>query len=373
MNSKLMLILMLVVISMVVFGIEMNWLGRSEENNTVDIENEKQLEHLRIIQVEANRVIRGDENTQELINGKEYLKVLEIIHNESYVEDFYRIGFQYKKLEECKGYKMVGGEIYKFSIDLSNKTVLSVEEAENQTPYVKEIKDEEFMDGAYTCAHSSALMRGFTGAHHPESQRWAYGFRVEGIEEVRLKPDSYQKAQGWGCFKHYVTIEEIHNKENFYFDEHDFNPESKKAWCNNDNPPYIESVCDREMLTCDVSYPMERSKPRNWPSDAGFSYNDWYVWVKPNQTIMFDVAVKFQSIENARDTYEKDHDWRIIFTSPPSPYEISDADMKKYDIGAIVVPGTKTCNYHAHNPIIIIKKDGWEDTIGGENENNTRV
>ena len=97
--------------------------------------------------MDADRVFMEDEKVRDLINGKEYLKTLEIIHNESYVEDFYWIGFQYKRLEECRGYRMVGGKIYKFGIDLSNKTVLSVEEAENQNPEMREIRDEGFLDG----------------------------------------------------------------------------------------------------------------------------------------------------------------------------------------------------------------------------------
>ena len=365
----------MVAISMVIFGIGVNRLDYSHETNMPDIEGiEKQVEYLRNIQMEANGVFMENENAQKLINGKEYLKVLEMIHNESYVEEFYRVGFQYKKLEECKGYKMVGGEFYKFSIDLSNKTVLSVEEVENQTPYVKEIEEDGFMDGAYTHVHSLTSMRSYTGVCLPGTQMWLYGFKIESAGDVRLKHDLYPKAQGGGCFMHCIKIEEIYNKENFWFNELENYPESKKAWCSGDKPPRIESegMIDRELLTCDVSYPRESSKPRNWPSDAGFSYY-WDVRVKPNQTVMFDVAVKFRSIENARDTYEKDHDWRIIFTSPPAPYEISGADMKKYDIGAIVVPGTKTCNYHAHNPIVIIKKDVWENAIRSEDVNNTRT
>jgi len=149
MNSKrvLMLILIGLAISAVIFGIG-NKLDYSQENNSTDIESiEKQLDHLRNIQMDADRVFMGDEKVRDLINGKEYLKTLEIIHNESYVEDFYRIGFQYKRLEDCKGYKMVGGKIYKFGIDLSNKMVLSVEEAENQNPEMREIRDEGFLDG----------------------------------------------------------------------------------------------------------------------------------------------------------------------------------------------------------------------------------
>ena len=179
MNSKrvLMLILIGLAISAVIFGIGINGLDHSEENNSTDIESiEKQLDHLRNIQMDADRVFMEDEKVRDLINGKEYLKTLEIIHNGSYVEDFYRIGFQYKKLEECRGYRMVGGKIYKFGIDLSNKTVLSVEEADNQNPEMMEIKDDRFMDGTYTCVHSLALMRSSTAPHIPELQRWLYCF-----------------------------------------------------------------------------------------------------------------------------------------------------------------------------------------------------
>jgi len=359
MNSKrvLMLILIGLAISAVIFGIGINKLDYSQENNSTDIESiEKQLDHLRNIQMDVDRVFMEDEKVRDLINGKEYLKTLEIIHNESYVEDFYWIGFQYKKSERCRGYRMVGGKIYKFSIDLSNKTVLSVEEAENKTPNVKEIKDEEFMDGAYTCIHSLALMRSSTAPHIPELQRWLYCFRVEGVGEVRLKPDTPSGAQGWGCLHHYLKLIEKYNKENFYLSFDSGNPE-RKAWCNGDKLPRIESRFDRESITCEVIYPREGSvweiiKPRNWPSNANFSYI-WYVWVKPNQTIMFDVAVKLESIENARNTYETTHDWRVIFTSPPSPEGMSLAEMKEYGIEV-----GYSCSYQAHNPIIVVKKEG---------------
>ena len=363
MNSKrvLMLILIGLAISAVIFGIGINGLDHSEKNNSTDIESiEKQLDHLRNIQMDADRVFMEDEKVRDLINGKEYLKTLEIIHNESYVEDFYWVGFQYKRLEDCKGYKMVGGKIYKFGIDLSNKTVLSVEEAENQNPEMRVIRDEEFLDGAYIIVHSLALMRSYIGSFQPVWQKWLYCFRVEGIGDVRLEPELSTNAQGWGCFKHQVTIEEIYNKEKFYFNEFENNPESKKAWCNVDKLPRIESESrlDRESITYEVSYPREKSvwgiiNSGNWPSDANFSYY-WDVWVKPNQTIMFDVAVKLESIENARNTYENAHNWRVIFTSPPSPEGMSLAEMKEYGIECAPY-GT-----YAHNPIIIVKKKGWD-------------
>ena len=74
MNSKLMLIL--IAISTIIFaGIGTNGWWHSEENNTVDIESiEKQLDHLRNIQMDADRVFMEDEKVRDLINGKRISK-----------------------------------------------------------------------------------------------------------------------------------------------------------------------------------------------------------------------------------------------------------------------------------------------------------
>lgn len=132
-------------------------------------------------------------------------------------------------------------------------------------------------------------------------------------------------------------------------------PESKKAWCNGDKAPYIESELDNELIRCEVLYPREGNvweilKPRNWPSSAGF-YHYYRVEVEPNQTIVFDVDVKLESIENARNTYETSHNWRVIISSPPSPRGLSDAEMKKYGIECTWY-GTYT-----HGPVTIVKKE----------------
>lgn len=222
---------------------------------------------------------------------------------------------------------------------------------ENETPDIFEIKDEEIMEGAYTTIHSSVVMTCSEALYLELSRRWLYSFRIEGFGNVRLKSNL---STGCGSLKHYWTIEEVYNKEKFFFNELESDPETKKAWCNGDKLPEIKSKSEGEVIRGSVTYPREGSggdiiRPRNLPSDAGFSYR-WDVRANANQTVMFDVAVVFQSIENGNT--EITHDWRVILTTPPSPYELSGSEMKKYGIEM------KYNCYYAHNPIIIVKEGG---------------
>ncbi|HIH69236.1 hypothetical protein [Methermicoccus shengliensis] len=346
MNSKfLTLILAIFFVSVVVCFVEEKELGHPQEN-TVEIESpENQLKHLKNIQMEADMVIVGDEKVRELVNGKEHLKMLEIIYNDSYVEDFYRVGFQYTEVEGCEGYKILGGKIYKFSVDLSNKTVLSVEEVENQT---LKIRDERFGEGA--TVHSLVSMNTPSGTWHSLSNLWMYDFSIEGKGDIRAESGSSIKQE---CLKHSIVVREVYNKDNFGFMIF-LGPESRKVWCNAEQPRF-ECRNGRESIECEIVYQekrvWDRVKPSNLPSRVGFSY-PWLVYVKPNQTIAFDLTVKLYGVENG-NTHEVTHDWRVILTSPPSPSQMSSAEMKEYGIEK-----TYNCNYYAHNPIIIVKKGG---------------
>lgn len=205
MNNKLVLIVILVglTISMVIIGIGMNRLSHLEEANTEDIASlEEELQHVQKIQMKAENIIMEDERTRDLIEGKEYLRTLEIIHNESYLDEFYWIGFQYtdpyKRFEECEGYRMKGGKIYRFSVDLSNNTLFSIEEVENQTSGMREIRDERVLDGAYTSIHSLASMRGYKALW---MSGWMYSWNISAEGGVRLQPDAPPSARGWGMYQ----------------------------------------------------------------------------------------------------------------------------------------------------------------------------
>jgi len=383
MNSKRLLILILIglTVVMITIVIVINRCEDSEENYIEDDASiEKQLEHLQNIQIKADSIVMNDDKVQELIEGKNHLKTLEVIHNKSYVEEYYWIGFEYKNLSVYKGFMMTGGKIYRFNIDLDNETVLLVEEVKNQRHLIKQTTDEVYSNGEYTSIHSLSSL-GTGNVWNPSREWWEHDYGVNGTGKVTLLPDSPSKVKGWGCFKHYVTIKEIYNKENFYFYEDINDPDSKKVWCSGEKLPHIKSEYNKEELayTCVASYPPKNSvwniiNPGTWPSDAGFSY-EWGVVMNQNQTIVFDVNLNFENIEKGRNIDETNHYWRVIITSPPDPQKLSVEQMKEYGISGYEAThyisyddnaySEMTCSYFHNSGMILVKED-FINAIAGE-------
>ena len=244
------------------------------------------------------------------------------------------------------------------------------EEVKNQGPGIKEITDKNFSTDEYTSVYSLVSLR--TGnVWSPLENIWYHSFGVNGTGEVRLVSVLPSKAKEWGCFKHYVTIKEIYNKEIFHFLEDINNPDDRKVWCSSDKLPQIKSDYSSDDLTCVASYPPENSvwniiNPGNWPSDGGFFYR-WRVIMEKNQTIMFDVNVKFENIEDARNIDEINHYWRVVLTSPPNPQNLSVAQMKEYGIDGYEAihyisfdndtSPLLTCSYFHNSGIILLKEE----------------
>jgi len=381
MNNKRIIILTLIgfIIVIIAIGIVLSKLGNSEENYVEDDASiEKQLEYLHNMQIKADSIVMNDDKVQELIEGKNHIKTFEMIYNESYVEAYYWIGFEYENLSVYKGFMISEGNIFQFNIDLEKKTVLSIEKLNNQEINVRKITDEIYSNGEYTSIYSLESMR--TGnVWNPFRNRWEYSFGVNGSGEVRLAPDSPRKPKGWGCFKHHLTIKEIYNKEIFHFYEDINNPKDKIVWCSGDKLPHIKNELSNEGLTCVASYPSENSvwniiNPGNWPSDAGFFYG-WNIVMNQNQTIVFDVNLDFINIENARNTEKTNHNWRVIITSTPDPEKLSVEQMKEYGISGyeathyISYDGNAysdmTCSYTQNSGMILVKQD-FINAIAGE-------
>jgi hypothetical protein len=373
MISKRILILTLIgfIIVIIAIGIVISKFGNSEENYVEDNASiEKQLEHLHNMQIKADSIVMNDNKVQELIEGNNYIKTFEMIYNESYVEAYYWIGFEYENLSIFKGFMMSEGNIYQCNIDLEKKTVLSIEKLNNQEINVKKTTDEVYSNGEYTSIYSLESMR--TGnVWNPLYQEWEYSFGVNGTGEVKLAPNHPRKPKAWGCVKHRLIIKEISNKEIFHFYDDINSPKTKKVWCSSDKLPYIKRELSNEGITCVASYPPENSvwniiNPGNWPSDAGFFYR-WKIVMNQNQTIVFDINLDFISIENARNTGKTNHNWRVIITSTPDPEKLSLEQMKKYGISGyeathhISYDGNTysdmTCSYFQNSGVILVKQE----------------
>ena len=248
MISKRIIILTLIgfIIVTIAIGIVLSKLGNPEENYIEDDASiEKQLEHLHNIQIKADSIVMKDDKVQELIEGKNHIKTIEMIYNESYTEAYYWIGFEYTNLSVYKGFMMTGGNIYRFNIDLENKTVLSMKKLKNQDIHVMQTTDEVYSNGEYTSIYSLESLR-LGNFWDPLCQGWGYSFGVNGTGEVKLASNAPSKVKGWGCFKHHLTLKEIYNKEIFHFHEVINDPDGKKVWCSGNKLPYIKSELSKE-------------------------------------------------------------------------------------------------------------------------------
>jgi|LGVF01.1.fsa_nt_gb hypothetical protein len=382
MISKRIIILTLIgfIIVTIAIGIVLSNLGKPEENYVeADASVEKQLEHLHNMQIKADTIVMKDDKVQELIEGNNYIKTFEVIHNESYLKAYYWIGFEYTNLSVYKGFMMTGGNIYQFNVDLDNETVLSIEKSKNQRHLIKQTTDESYSNREYTSIYSLESIR--TGnVWNFMRHKWEHDFGVNGTGKVTLLPNSPSKVKGWGCFKHHLTLSEIYNKENFLFDYCENCLDHKIVWCSGEKLPHIKSEHSGDKgLTCIASYPPENSvwniiNPGNWPSDAGFSYH-WRVIMKQNQTIVFDMNLHFINIENARNTEKTNHNWRVIITSTPDPEKLSVEQMKEYGISGFEAThyisydgntySDMTCSYF-HNSGVILAKQEFISAIADE-------
>lgn len=351
MNHKIVLLFIVIAVVVTIFGMETMKLNCSLKNNqTETISYEKQVDYLSRIQKQVNEIMKKDKKIQDFIEGRKCLKIAEIIYNESYVEEVYRIGFNYKNIDNIKGYQLVGGKIYKFSINLSNESVTSIKEVENFS-LDESVIDDVWRENTNTSVHSATSIKGTIGLWRDLRNIWTYTFKISSTGEVQSRK-GLSSSQGNGCFKSSVFINELFNKNQFFLNIDENDPEAIKTWCDNGALPLIKNKVDTESLGVQVSYPLDGNKIRSYPSEAGFSYY-WETSVYPNQTIMFDVDATFESIDNTKNIDEITHNWLVILSPPPSPDELSEDEMKEYGIWA-----NDHGNYYSTN-VTYVKKGDW--------------
>ena len=142
-NAFAILLLIAILITISILGTGM--LGVDLLNHTQETNDPPEIERIDWGQ-KAREIALKDERMQELIGGKPYSTPSGIIWNETYAELFFRIGYKHHEIitsNTSKEGHMVGGKIYKISIDLNNETVLSIKEEKNQTTlnWIEQIRD----------------------------------------------------------------------------------------------------------------------------------------------------------------------------------------------------------------------------------------
>jgi len=236
-------------------------------------------------------------------------------------------------------------------------------------------------EGNYTDVYSSvAVKRWPKMGWHPIGV-WVYPCRICGGGAVRLKNTPPAGSHGWGCGFHCLEITKTDNKENFYFELIEGNPERMGAVPHSGPDEdysgvysalevlanivinliggyvsfawavasaFIDDLVsaidtedkEAERLTCVFEYPRDSEDWPGctdcWPSDCGCWYW-WDVHVNPSQTIKFNVCDSFVGVENAWDIWVVEHSHTFTINSPPSPEGMSAAERRKYGIEEIPV------------------------------------
>ncbi|RLI80517.1 hypothetical protein DRP05_00675 [Archaeoglobales archaeon] len=313
MNGKF-IVTILLIASLIICCIE-----EKPQENRVNADTGK----LKEIQTEINSILMKDRLVQKLLNGNnsKSLKILEVIHNDS-ADVFYRI-LKYKNVEG------INGEIYRIAVDLKNKTVRSTDEVENIEIISKGSEKSNTVHSLVFVEFSPGVWLNFT-------RYWVYEFNIESF------------GRGNGCIEYRMFVEKSYNKENFFFNVLENDPESRMAW-SDAGEPHIECKY-ADNITCEVVYGQKSIwdfiTPSDLPSNVSF-FHRWQVRVKQKQMIAFDLVVELYC-KSGKET----HRMRIFLSTPPDPHELSSFEKERYRIEVVKIYGTT--NYYAYGPVTAV-------------------
>jgi hypothetical protein len=322
--------------------------------NNVRITNEtkQQMEYIQSLQAESERIFSHNQNVQDLLSENTSFRVYEIIHNESLVERIYIIGFQPQKLKYAKGFKMVGGTVYRFYINPENNKVI-IEEDKTHEDFnpgsgLLVVNSNTHKEGNGISLDSSMPVLTYTGNWMPIDQCWLYGFKIEGNENIELISNSIINYK----MNYQLKIKKIGNAENVDLVIFDFGNRLKHVdvLYGNDSTSskYWKDERKNEAHTLTISYPVKNSYPIDY-------FYIWYSRGDANQTIAFDIDMTVKGPGNTGEP-EKLHGWRIIIETPPSLDDMSEEEMMELGIWSTTDYG----NYYPASTTIV-KKGEWLD------------
>lgn len=354
MKFKLIFFVILILILLAgIFGIESLKQDTVTENTRIANETREQLEHIRSLQAESDRILTGDPYVQNLLNGKTHFRAYEIIHNESLVEDIYIVGFYPEKSKYSKGLKMVDGIVYRFYIDMNSKKVSIKEDKTYEdfdpgsglviSDYIHKEEDGISLD-------SSISMNTYPGSWLETC--WFYQFKIEGRENISLAPESTKKTK----LKYQLKIKKVTDVgyRNFYLGMLLFGDKGADVLSGNGSIPskYWKEMRNSETHTLTISSPKKSSNPIDY-------FYRWDIRSNANQTIVFDIDMIIDGLGNTAKPEEL-HGWRIIMNTPPYVTDLSEANMMEL--------GIWSSYYGNYYPIstTIVKKGEWL-------ENNSRI
>jgi hypothetical protein len=341
-------VLILLLLAGTFFANEAHEQDIARENARIAKETKEQMEYIWSLQAESERIFAQDQNVQSLLDGKTHFEAYEIIHNESLVERIYIIGFQPQKLKYAKGFKMVGGTVYRFYINPENNKVI-IEEDKTHEDFnpgsgLLVVNSNTHKEGNGISLDSSMPVLTYPGVWEPIFEFWQYGFKIEGSENINLASDSVinQKIQ------YRVEVKNTVGIDNYYLGYYTAGPKNVDVLSGDNSVPskYWRDERKNEAHTFTISYPVKNSYPIDY-------FYIWYSIGDANQTIAFDIDMTVKGLGNTGEP-EKLHGWRIIIETPPSLDDMSEEEMMELGIWSTTDYG----NYYPASTTIV-KKGEW--------------
>jgi hypothetical protein len=320
------------------------------ENARTANETKEQMECIQSLQAESERIFAQNQNVQDLLSESTSFRVYEIIHNESLVEYIYIIGFHLQKIKYSREPRIVNGTVYIFYIDLDNKSVTNVDDANfayfNQSSRLLRLKNNVHKEENGVSFDSSMTTNVWSGTCLPYSNRWLYPFRVEGNQSINRVSDSTKIP----AMKYQLEIKKMTDTDNMYL-TYDSTGRNVEILSDNTNisSKYWKDKRKREVNTLTMSLPSKADYPIDW-------YYTWEVRSDTNQTIVFDIDMTADGWSNT-DGPEELYGWRFIIETPPNTDDMSEEEMAELGVW----PTTGFGNFYPLSTTIVRKGEWLEN------------
>jgi cbb3-type cytochrome oxidase subunit 3 len=340
--------LILLLLAGTFFAIESHEQEIAKENARIANETREQMEYIQSLQAESESIFAQDQDVQDLLSEKTHFKAYEIIHNDNLVEYIYLIGFHPQKLKYAKGFKMVGGTVYRFYINPENNKVIieedKIHEDFNPGSGLLVVNSNTHKEGRGISLDSSMPVLTYPGAWLSAYQLWNYGFKIQGREDIDQTSDSFVNHK----IQYRLEVKNTVGVENYYLGYDTTGNKNVDVLSGNNSvsSKYWKDERKNEAHTLTISYPVKNSYPVDY-------FYIWYSSGDANQTIAFDIDMTVKGLGNTGEP-EKLHEWRIIIETPPSLDDMSEEDMMELGIWS-------TTDYGNYYPLstTVVKKGEW--------------
>jgi hypothetical protein len=339
--------LMLLLLAGIHFVHEVNEQEMARNNARIANETKQQMEYIQSLQAKSEMIFVQDQNVQDLLSENTSYRAYEIIHNESLVEYIYIIGFHLQKFKYAREPRIVNGTVYRFYIDLQNKSVTNEDHDTfaffNQSSRLLILKNHAYKEQNGITFDSSMSTNVWSGSRLYGSNRWLYHFKIEGNQNVNATSDSTKIP----AMKYQLEIKTITATDNMYLT---YVGAERNVEIMSDNTSisskYWKDERKKEVNTLTMSLPSKADYPVDW------DYT-WEVRSGTNQTIVFDIDMTVDGWGNTTGPEEL-YGWRFIIETPPNTDDMSEEEMMELGVW----PTTGFGNFYPLSTTIV-KKGEW--------------